>query len=286
MNEVHYGAVYQILNLADGKRYIGASGNPTKRIREHKSALRNGIHKNKKLQQAWNELADKNDFIFEVIEDKVDVRDLYELEMVYCNKFDTVNQGYNPKVNTPYGRRDRKNYTKNFRYFKEQGGPLSLKDWRLFTGVSVKELAKCLSISVEEYLKKEKVNDFRPTDTWKVRDALAIDNTMLFTAHYDLHTLKQHIKMATKDDIKELKRIIKEGEIEIMEKNITMKDLTLTQAAYLAGTNDRPHYEAAATDMDGNQYQVRWSIREDYDPAYEQEDMACDWDKPESIQKL
>ena len=102
-----------------------------------------------------------------------------------------------------------------------------------------------------------------------------------------LSTAKSYINTATPDELAGLIDLIKERMEQTM-RSYAMNERTvyLTQAAYLAGTNDRPHYEAAATDMDGNQYQVRWSILEDYDPAYEQEDMACDWGSPESIEKL
>ena len=102
-----------------------------------------------------------------------------------------------------------------------------------------------------------------------------------------LSTAKSYISTATPDEITALLDLIKERMEQTMRSyTIDERTVYLTQEAYLAGANEAPHYEAAATDMDGNQYQVRWSILEDYDPAQDQEDAACDWDKPESIEKL
>ena len=102
-----------------------------------------------------------------------------------------------------------------------------------------------------------------------------------------LSTAKSYISTATPDELTALLDLIKERMEQTMRSyTIDGRTVYLTQEAYLAGTNDNPNYEAAATDMDGNQYMVRWSILEDYDPARDQEDAACDWDNPESIQKL
>ena len=99
-----------------------------------------------------------------------------------------------------------------------------------------------------------------------------------------LSTAKSYINTATPDELTALLDLIKERMEQTMRSyTIDQRTVYLTQEAYLAGTNESPHYEAAATDRDGNQYQVRWSILEDYDPALDQEDAACDWDKPVSI---
>ena len=65
------------------------------------------------------------------------------------------------------------------------------------------------------------------------------------------------------------------------------KTLTLKQHAYLDGdgSNDcEGFYSAAAIDSDGNEYKVRWEIREGFDG--EDEGDACDWDKPSLIVEL
>ena len=46
--------VYEILNTASGKRYVGSTVNLTRRERQHFGDLRRGVHRNLHLQSAWN----------------------------------------------------------------------------------------------------------------------------------------------------------------------------------------------------------------------------------------
>ncbi|MCR4302136.1 MAG: NUMOD3 domain-containing DNA-binding protein [Sulfuricaulis sp.] len=46
--------IYEILNTANGKRYIGSAVNFTKRWKNHRRTLSLGTHRNSKLQRAWN----------------------------------------------------------------------------------------------------------------------------------------------------------------------------------------------------------------------------------------
>ena len=65
------------------------------------------------------------------------------------------------------------------------------------------------------------------------------------------------------------------------------KTLTLTQQAYLDGdgSNDcEGYYSASAVDADGNDYKVRWEIRDGFDG--EDEGDACDWDRPSQIREV
>lgn len=71
------------------------------------------------------------------------------------------------------------------------------------------------------------------------------------------------------------------------------KEYILTQQAYLDGTNDHPYYQAMAictadkADEDGYQpaYKVIWNLLKNYDPEITEEDIACNWDEPDSLQK-
>lgn len=47
--------IYQIINLQNGKCYIGSSKNLSLRCRQHKTALSNNRHYNRHLQSAWNQ---------------------------------------------------------------------------------------------------------------------------------------------------------------------------------------------------------------------------------------
>ena len=53
-----------------------------------------------------------------------------------------------------------------------------------------------------------------------------------------------------------------------------------TESAY--GLADE-WYTAAAEDEDGNEYQIYWRLRDDYDPEIQDEESACDWYAPYMI---
>lgn len=46
--------VYEIKNIANGRKYIGSTTNFESRVRKHKWMLKNNVHKNKWLQQDYN----------------------------------------------------------------------------------------------------------------------------------------------------------------------------------------------------------------------------------------
>ena len=52
--------IYLISNLINNKIYVGQSINIEKRWRQHKRELKNNIHENKKLQNAWNKYGEEN----------------------------------------------------------------------------------------------------------------------------------------------------------------------------------------------------------------------------------
>src|SRR6266567_5368436 len=60
--------VYKILNLINGKFYIGSSVNHFKRWEDHKTLLKYNKHRNVHLQRAWNKHGGNN-FKFEIIEE-------------------------------------------------------------------------------------------------------------------------------------------------------------------------------------------------------------------------
>ena len=66
MRYVPTPGIYQIENLANGKKYIGSSANTKRRLQAHKSQLISDCHDNKHLQRAWNKYGGDN-FEFSVI---------------------------------------------------------------------------------------------------------------------------------------------------------------------------------------------------------------------------
>lgn len=59
--------VYQILNTANGKSYVGRSVAIKRRWDSHRFHLRKGTHKNKHLQSSWNKYGEDS-FVFRVLE--------------------------------------------------------------------------------------------------------------------------------------------------------------------------------------------------------------------------
>jgi group I intron endonuclease len=62
-----YPGVYQILNVSNGKSYIGSSKNCLKRMQYHRNRLRSKKHKNSFLQKDWDNYR-HDDFVFRILE--------------------------------------------------------------------------------------------------------------------------------------------------------------------------------------------------------------------------
>lgn len=60
--------IYRITNMANGKFYIGSAENFARREWQHKYDLKRGVHKNPRLQAAWNKYGEEM-FVFEVAEE-------------------------------------------------------------------------------------------------------------------------------------------------------------------------------------------------------------------------
>ena len=88
--------IYKILNLENGKFYLGSSNNLKKRKREHFWALKEGKHDNPYLQNAFNKYGEEK-FVFEVIEYVYKEENLRLIEQNYLDKYDACNRdiGYN-----------------------------------------------------------------------------------------------------------------------------------------------------------------------------------------------
>lgn len=88
--DLSYSGIYCIINIYNGKRYIGSSKNIRERLWGHRASLRHNKHCNSHLQNSWNKYGEKN-FDFYVIE-KCPEEKLLEREQFYI---DTINPEYN-----------------------------------------------------------------------------------------------------------------------------------------------------------------------------------------------
>lgn len=59
----------------------------------------------------------------------------------------------------------------------------------------------------------------------------------------------------------------------------------LTQQPYIAGTDERPWYEAIAIDINGDAVLIKWAVA-DHWKDIEDESERCEWDKPASVTVL
>lgn len=93
MEENIYGIIYGIVNVVNGKWYIGSTLYPSRRLKAHKRELKKGKHDNPKLQNAYTYYG-KDSFIFVELDQAYDEVELATLEMIYTDEYDALNNGY------------------------------------------------------------------------------------------------------------------------------------------------------------------------------------------------
>jgi group I intron endonuclease len=77
--------IYRITNMANGKYYIGSAESFARREWQHRYDLRRGVHKNPRLQAAWNKYG-PDMFVFEVLEEIPEGRNTFDVENTYLMK--------------------------------------------------------------------------------------------------------------------------------------------------------------------------------------------------------
>lgn len=75
--------VYQIVNIVNGRKYIGSSKNIEKRFEEHRKNLKTNKHINIILQRSYNKYGE-NSFIYEIVEE-CELDKLFEFEQKYLD---------------------------------------------------------------------------------------------------------------------------------------------------------------------------------------------------------
>lgn len=91
MDNLCYSGVYAIVNLLNGKVYIGSAVILTRRRDDHLRSLRGGYHPNPHLQNAWNKYRDEQ-FDFVVIE-YCDPEKCIEREQYWIDEMETYKNG-------------------------------------------------------------------------------------------------------------------------------------------------------------------------------------------------
>jgi len=82
--------IYCLVNVQNGKKYIGSSLNISQRLYKHRSLLRNNKHENAYLQNAWNKYGEQY-FIYSILE-FCNKNNLSEREQLWIN---SCNPEYN-----------------------------------------------------------------------------------------------------------------------------------------------------------------------------------------------
>ena len=86
--------IYKIINNVTKEKYVGQTTNFSRRIKDHKEALRGNRHKNPKLQASWNKYGEENFSItkeeFNLTKEELDKKEIEEIE-----KEDSFNNGFN-----------------------------------------------------------------------------------------------------------------------------------------------------------------------------------------------
>jgi len=88
--------IYAIINLVNGKKYIGSTSNFARRKKEHIFELDNNKHHSAILQNSWKKHGKEN-FIFSVLKKVEQDEDLLKIEQEYLDKFQVYRKefGYN-----------------------------------------------------------------------------------------------------------------------------------------------------------------------------------------------
>lgn len=106
-------AIYKIENVKNGKIYIGSAVNHDQRRWVHLCVLRKGKHHSPILQNSWNKYG-KNAFLFSVLEEVSNKKDLIKREQYWIDK---LNPEFNccPIAGSPLGRKYSAQAIENFR---------------------------------------------------------------------------------------------------------------------------------------------------------------------------
>lgn len=95
--------IYKIENIKNGKVYIGSTKDYKRRFDQHKYMLKNKIHSNKHLQNAWNKYGEEI-FKFEIVESVSDDNQ-FDREQYYIDKYQPYDSknGYNICTSAKWG---------------------------------------------------------------------------------------------------------------------------------------------------------------------------------------
>lgn len=86
--------IYALVNIKNGKFYIGSAVHFKKRMWLHKWELKNNVHKNIYLQNSYNKHG-KDYFVYKIIEYVSDLNELLNIEQYYIDLYKPTGKTYN-----------------------------------------------------------------------------------------------------------------------------------------------------------------------------------------------
>ena len=95
-DRLSYAVIYSLINLDNGKRYIGRTRNPKQRINNHLISLKGHYHKNTLM----NKDSDCR-FGFEILEENVPFIDESNREVHYIMQYKTFDERFGYNGNDP-----------------------------------------------------------------------------------------------------------------------------------------------------------------------------------------
>lgn len=105
-DKLPYTVIYSLVNLDNGKRYIGRTQNPKHRISIHMAAIKGKYHQNRLIREDSG-----CRFGFEILEEGVSFIDRTDKEREYIIKYKTYDERYGYNGNDPCVKNHR-GYTK------------------------------------------------------------------------------------------------------------------------------------------------------------------------------
>jgi group I intron endonuclease len=225
--------IYKILNLLNGKFYIGSSVDIHNRLMHHRKRLRGGYHSNQHLQRAYNKYKEENfEFIIlEVIADKNNLldREQYWIDVTKCYEeeigYNLVKSALAPMFGKVFTVEHRENISKN------RKGKTSGVNHHMYgkqghmTGKKHSDEAKGkISIKSKEYWTEE--NRFKKSQNMKnkiEKDPSIKDRLASYIAGREMPQeekdkisermmgSKHHNAKLTEDIVKEIKIMLREG---------------------------------------------------------------------------
>lgn len=130
--------IYQIRNLQDGKLYIGSTLDFKTRKNKHLNDLKQKIHVNSHLQNAYN-LYGQESFVFEIIEFIKNKDKLLEYEQYWIDRFNVYNSKYGYNISKKAGRPP---LLRGYKFNKEHNKKISVARMGMkFTAKHIKNMS-------------------------------------------------------------------------------------------------------------------------------------------------